>query len=88
MKHLDKEIAEYENQIKVLTEELNSRHIRSRAIKRDIAANSGVKQTNLDEKSMRWIELTELKRIINETIGYHSFNWRYYIIDCILAELI
>ena len=56
---LDKEIPELENKIKVLTEELNTvQHDHARL--HDLAKNIQDLTSLLDEKSMRWISLTEL----------------------------
>ena len=56
---LDKEIPELENKIKVLTEELNAvQHDHARL--HDLAKNIQDLTSLLDEKSMRWISLTEL----------------------------
>jgi ATP-binding cassette subfamily F protein uup len=57
---LDKEIASVENKIKALTEQLNSGKLdHSQLI--DIARQIAGLNDELDSKSIRWIELTELK---------------------------
>ena len=56
---LDKEIPELENKIKVLTNELNTvQHDHARL--HDLAKNIQDLTSLLDEKSLRWISLTEL----------------------------
>ncbi|MDB5135052.1 MAG: family ATP-binding cassette protein, partial [Mucilaginibacter sp.] len=57
---LDKEIAFVENKIKVLTEELNSGKLDNSQLI-DIARQIAGLNDELDSKSIRWIELTELK---------------------------
>ncbi|HTD41897.1 MAG TPA: ABC-F family ATP-binding cassette domain-containing protein [Mucilaginibacter sp.] len=59
LENLDKEIAEIENKIKVLTEELNS-GISDHGKLNEIAQKIAALNSLLDEKSIRWIELTEL----------------------------
>ncbi|MDB5032323.1 ABC-F family ATP-binding cassette domain-containing protein [Mucilaginibacter sp.] len=57
---LDKEIAAIENEIKTQNEKLNSGAVDNAAII-EIAEKITALNSRLDEKSMRWIELTELK---------------------------
>jgi len=59
LENLDKEIAEIENRIKALTEELNSGLSDHQQLS-EIAQKIAVLNNQLDEKSIRWIELTEL----------------------------
>jgi len=56
---LDKEIAAIENKIKALTEELNSGSLDHQQLI-DLARQIEVLNNQMDEKSIRWIELTEL----------------------------
>jgi ATP-binding cassette subfamily F protein uup len=59
LENLDKEIALIENKIKALTEQLNSdAHDHSKLI--EIAQQIASLNDELDGKSTRWIELTEL----------------------------
>ncbi|MDB5154986.1 MAG: family ATP-binding cassette protein, partial [Mucilaginibacter sp.] len=59
LENLDKEIALVENKIKALTEQLNSGvHDHSKLI--EIAQQIAGLNDELDGKSIRWIELTEL----------------------------
>jgi ATP-binding cassette subfamily F protein uup len=59
LENLDKEIAEIEIKIKALTEELNS-GLSDHQQLGEIAQKVAVLNSQLDEKSIRWIELTEL----------------------------
>jgi ATP-binding cassette subfamily F protein uup len=59
LENLDKEIAEIELKIKALTEELNS-GISDHGQLSEIAQKINALNRELDEKSIRWIELTEL----------------------------
>jgi ATP-binding cassette subfamily F protein uup len=59
LENLNKEIAEIENKIKALTEELNS-GITDHQQLSEIAQKIAALNSQLDEKSIRWIELTEL----------------------------
>ncbi|HEY4198035.1 MAG TPA: ABC transporter C-terminal domain-containing protein, partial [Mucilaginibacter sp.] len=59
LENLDKEIAEIENKIGLLTEDLNKGgNDHSKLI--EIAQQIAGLNTELDGKSIRWIELTEL----------------------------
>ena len=59
LENLNKEIAEIENKIKLLTEALNQgEHDHSKLI--EIAQQIAALNSQMDEKSVRWIELTEL----------------------------
>lgn len=59
LENLNKEIGEIENQIKALTAELNS-GISDHSKLGELAQQIAVLNDQLDEKSMRWMELTEL----------------------------
>jgi len=59
LENLDKEIAEIEIKIKALTEELNSGLSDHQQLS-EIAQKIAALNSQLDEKSIRWIELTEL----------------------------
>ena len=59
LENLNKEIGEIENKIKALTAELNS-GISDHSKLGELARQIAVLNDQLDEKSMRWMELTEL----------------------------
>ena len=59
LENLDKEIAQIETKIKALTEELNSGLSDHQQLS-EIAQKIAALNSQLDEKSIRWIELTEL----------------------------
>jgi len=59
LENLDKEIAEIETKIKTLTEELNSGLSDHQQLS-EIAQKIAALNSQLDDKSIRWIELTEL----------------------------
>ena len=59
LENLDKEIAQIETRIKTLTEELNSGLSDHQQLS-EIAQKIAALNSQLDEKSIRWIELTEL----------------------------
>ena len=59
LENLDKEIAEIEIRIKTLTEDLNSGLSDHQQLS-EIAQKIAALNSQLDEKSIRWIELTEL----------------------------
>jgi ATP-binding cassette subfamily F protein uup len=59
LENLDKEIAEIENKIKALTDELNS-GISDHQKLSEIAQQITSLNSQMDAKSIRWIELTEL----------------------------